>query len=119
GLYQKAAIGDFVWNDTNANGVQDAGENGIAGVTVNLLDATGTAVLATTATDANGLYHFTNLTPGSYEVQFVTPAGYSVSPKDAGGNDATDSDADAATGKTIAYTLSSGETNNTVDAGLY
>jgi hypothetical protein len=29
-----AAIGDFVWHDLNANGIQDAGETGIDGVTV-------------------------------------------------------------------------------------
>ncbi|SDM68334.1 hypothetical protein SAMN05660860_03009, partial [Geoalkalibacter ferrihydriticus] len=31
------SIGDFVWNDLNQNGLQDAGEPGISGVTVNLL----------------------------------------------------------------------------------
>jgi hypothetical protein len=33
-----------VWLDKNANGVQDAGEAGIAGVTVKLLDSAGTVV---------------------------------------------------------------------------
>jgi hypothetical protein len=56
-----AAIGDKVWLDKNANGVQDAGEAGIAGVTVKLLDSTGT-VVGTTTTDANGNYQFSNLT---------------------------------------------------------
>ena len=27
-------LGDFVWNDANENGIQDAGETGILGVTV-------------------------------------------------------------------------------------
>ena len=36
GLYQPASIGDFVWNDLNANGVQDSGEPGIANVPVQL-----------------------------------------------------------------------------------
>ena len=31
-----SAIGDFVWNDVNANGIQNEGEPGIAGVTVSL-----------------------------------------------------------------------------------
>ena len=31
-----SSIGDTVWYDTNGNGVQDSGENGINGVTVNL-----------------------------------------------------------------------------------
>ena len=31
-----AALGDYVWDDANHNGIQDAGENGIGGVTVTL-----------------------------------------------------------------------------------
>ncbi len=119
GMYQKAALGDFVWQDKNANGIQDAGENGISGVTVNLLDATGTTVLGTTTTDASGLYHFTNLNPGSYAVQFVAPSGYTISAQDQGANDAVDSDANAATGKSQVVTLASGQTDNTIDAGMY
>lgn len=50
-------VGDTVWYDSNGNGVQDAGEPGIAGVTVELLDGNG-AVLATATTDADGQYSF-------------------------------------------------------------
>ena len=58
-----------------------------------------------------------NLKPGDYLVKFITPAGYSLSPINVGG-DGTDSDA-ALSGYTGCYTLASGETNTTVDAGLY
>ncbi|MGE5430073.1 MAG: SdrD B-like domain-containing protein [Syntrophomonadaceae bacterium] len=123
GMYvpgQLASLGDFVWKDLNNNGIQDSGEPGIAGVTVYLYACNSNTVLQTTTTDANGLYHFTGLTPGSYYVQFVLPSGYSYSPMNAGTNDALDSDADPNNlGKTACYTLASGETNNTVDAGLY
>ncbi|CAG0123806.1 partial Serine-aspartate repeat-containing protein D, partial [Rhodocyclaceae bacterium] len=114
----KASIGNLVWEDKNANGVQDAGEAGIAGVTVKLLDAGG-AVLSTMTTDANGNYLFSNLTAGDYKVQVVTPTGYSASPKDAGGNDSTDSDIDPSTGQTIVTTLIAGENDMTWDAGFY
>ncbi len=118
GLYRKASIGDKVWLDANGNGVQDAGEAGIAGVSVKLLSAAG-AVLSTTTTDANGNYLFSNLNPGSYAVQVVAPSGYVFTGKDQGGNDATDSDFDPVTGKTITTTLVSGENDMTWDAGLY
>ena len=118
-IVRPASLGDYVWNDANSNGVQDAGELGISGATVKLLDSTGTTTLATATTDANGLYHFTGLTPGSYQVQFVTPSGYAFSTQDAGSNDALDSDANVSTGKSQVVTLASGQVNNTVDAGLH
>ena len=114
----RAALGDFVWNDLNANGIQDSGEPGISGVTVNLLDSTLTQI-ATTTTIAGGAYSFTNLVPGTYSVEFVAPGGYTFSPANQGVNDNVDSDAIPATGRTGPYTLASGETNNSVDAGLY
>ncbi len=113
-----ASIGDRVWLDANANGIQDLGEAGIEGVTVNLLDSVG-ALIASTLTDTDGEYLFEDLTPGDYMVEVVTPAGYHVTAKDAGGNDAKDSDIDALTGRTIVTTLSGGEYDMTWDAGLY
>ena len=117
-----AALGDYVWNDANVNGIQDSSEKGIAGVTVNLLvlGPTGTTVLKTTTTDANGLYHFTNLVPGTYQVQFIKPAGYSFSPQYAKGSiTSNDSNDNVTTGITDTVTLTAGETDNTIDAGLW
>jgi hypothetical protein len=50
-------LGNYVWFDTNGNGLQDSGEPPLAGVTVKLLSATG-QTLATAITDANGQYFF-------------------------------------------------------------
>ena len=66
------SIGDFVWHDMNANGLQDEGEPGIPGVIVTLSGA----AAATTTTNASGLYLFTNLCAGTYYVQVATPSGY-------------------------------------------
>ena len=118
GLYQLAAIGDFVWEDTDADGIQDAGESGIAGVTVNLYDCEGT-LIGTTTTDADGKYLFAGLTPGDYYVEFVVPSGYTITLRDQGSDDAVDSDAEPSTGKTVCTTLDSGETDLTWDAGLH
>lgn len=116
----KASIGDFVWNDLNNNGIQDAGEPGIAGVTVTLYAADGTTVVATTTTDALGNYQFTNLNAGTYIVGFSGfPAGYALSTlPNAGADDTKDSDADPVTGKTGPVTLLAGQINTTVDAAL-
>ncbi len=93
-----AVLGDYVWMDTNANGLQEAGETGIAGVTVTLLDA-GSSPIGQAITDKNGAYLFQNLTAGTYSLQFSSlPAGTEFSPKDNTGNDTNDSDGDPATG---------------------
>ncbi len=114
-----ASIGDFVWNDLNRNGIQEDGETGIAGVTVELYACDGTTPIASTTTDANGFYQFTGLMPGEYQVKFVLPSEYAFSPQDQGSDDAKDSDADTTTGMTDCITLTSGQTDNTWDAGMY
>jgi serine-aspartate repeat-containing protein C/D/E len=45
GIYRPATIGDYVWRDTDGDGIQDPTEIGINGVTVLLKDATTLAVL--------------------------------------------------------------------------
>ncbi|WP_435017842.1 SdrD B-like domain-containing protein [Tundrisphaera sp. TA3] len=111
------SLGDYVWLDGNGNGVQDAGENGVGGVVVNLLDASGT-VIDSKPTAGNGSYLFDNLAPGTYSVQFVLPGGYAFTGKDRGGNDLKDSDADPATGRTATTTLAAGQSDLSLDAGL-
>ncbi|MEL6605037.1 MAG: SdrD B-like domain-containing protein, partial [Cyanobacteria bacterium J06614_10] len=70
-------IGDRVWEDTNGNAIQDAGEPDIAGVTVDLIwDLNGNGIvdtneptLATQTTNSNGYYEFNELIFGNYIAQ--------------------------------------------------
>ncbi|MBD2355860.1 right-handed parallel beta-helix repeat-containing protein [Tolypothrix sp. FACHB-123] len=62
------SIGDRIWNDANSDGIEDAGESGIAGVSVKLLDSDN-KILATKVTGSNGNYLFNNLQAGTYTVQ--------------------------------------------------
>lgn len=112
-----AILGDRVWYDTNANGVQDIGESGADGVTVTLLDAGG-APLRTTVTAGGGLYRFIGLLAGDYRLQFTPPTGYALSPQNVGMDDALDSDPDPFTGLTGLINLTLDETDLTWDAGL-
>ena len=118
GMYQEwASIGDFVWLDVNKDGIKDANETGIANITVSLRNASG-AVIDTKTTDSNGKYSFTNLEPGDYSILFITPSGYTISPKDAGNDNAKDSDV-SSNGTTETTTLSAGENDLTWDLGLF
>jgi hypothetical protein len=78
----------FVWNDTNNNGIQDAGEPGIAGAIVSLNSSLTSLEIAT---DDNGFYYFT-VEPGSYTLAVPIPVGMQPSPYHAAGDVALDSD---------------------------
>jgi uncharacterized repeat protein (TIGR01451 family) len=126
GVYTPASLGDRVWVDANGNGQQDAGEAGVAGATVTLIgggadglvSTTADNTTATTTTDANGNYKFTNLTPGmEYQVKFSAPTGTVFTAQDKG-SDVSDSDANSS-GLSQIVKLASGENNTTIDAGVY
>ncbi|MEO0042755.1 MAG: hypothetical protein RL329_2203, partial [Bacteroidota bacterium] len=120
GLYRPAKLGDLVWMDDSRNGLQAAGEAGVANVTVNLTGTTGngTTVTLMTTTDANGLYLFSGLRPGTYQVSFVKPLGFDFTTQGNNVTGADDSNANPQTGVTAAVTLVSGDDNRTIDAGL-
>ena len=67
-------MGDYVWMDTNRNGIQDAGEPPVSGVTVNLYTADG-SLWDTTTTDNTGFYSFTDLLAGVQYVRAEGPPG--------------------------------------------
>jgi serine-aspartate repeat-containing protein C/D/E len=87
------SIAGRVMADTNGNCVLEPGESGIAGVTIQLLNAQG-SVIATRQTDGAGRYKFDNLPPGVYTVRELQPAGYFDGPDEAGslGGDASAND---------------------------
>lgn len=53
-------IGNYVWLDSDGNGIQDACEEGISNVVVELYDGDGTLLLGSTMTDSEGQYYFNN-----------------------------------------------------------
>jgi hypothetical protein len=93
-------------------------------VTVLLKDASGATVATTTTTNnpttgAAGYYQF-SVDPGTYAVMIMAPSGNTVSPSDAvGSTDVNDSDINPTTGTSPNITVTSGSTNQTIDAGLY
>ena len=126
------SVGDYVWYDTNRDGLQTSGEKPVKDVTVNLYDADNKLV-DTTKTDDSGHYWFTNLVSGNqYTIGFVKPDGTVFTTPDAGNDvsnsattDLTDSDAPA-NGKVTFVAEASGANlggadkadNPGIDAGL-
>lgn len=52
-----------MWDDLDQDGRQDAGEPGLAGVTVQLWNSTKTQIIDTDTTDSNGIYQLVAPTP--------------------------------------------------------
>lgn len=74
-----ASISGTVFEDLDADNVQDPGDKGISGVTLSLLvleNGTYVSTGQTTTTDANGDYAFDGLEPGTYRVVETQPSGY-------------------------------------------
>ncbi len=89
GFTPLASIGDRVWLDVNQNNIQDLGDTGLTGVTVDLYSGTSNGTsgsgtfVSSAVTSGGGAYSFTNLTPGNYYLLFHLPAGgyqFSVMP---------------------------------------
>ncbi|MCC6612838.1 MAG: isopeptide-forming domain-containing fimbrial protein [Anaerolineae bacterium] len=113
GYQGTASLGDRVWRDDDGDGVQDAGEPGIAGLTMTLTgtDASGTAVSFTTTTGADGAYNFANLPPSDgtgYAVTVTTPPAGTAPTYDLDGT---------GTAHTAVATLTAGEARTDVDFG--
>ncbi len=144
-----ASLGNKVWLDegagggTRSNGVQDGTEPGIAGVPVNLYqngpdgnpNTADDVLVASTITDAFGIYNFENLQPTdqtsaatiaatSYFIRITPPANYATTVQTNGTDDNNTTGASTAgsdvdlLGQSYSINLSAGENNRNIDAGL-
>lgn len=108
-----AGLGDYVWFDSNGNGIQDAGETGIGGVEVKLYLDNGTVpnqvdagdtLVRTTTTDSSGHYLFSGIAAGQqYVVKMTSPAEFTPSPAGAG-TSSTDSNGNASNEAAVNFT---------------
>jgi len=122
GYFRFASIGDFVWEDSNKNGIQDIGEQGIEQSLVRLIgvDGRGISVDDTVFTDIMGQYNFVNVIPGNYSIIFDLPdTSFKRSPANVGLDDARDSDAEETSGTTSIFSVLSGDNTSIYDAGFY
>jgi len=64
-----SSVAGTVFSDTNNNGTPQGGEAGIAGQTIELIDAGSGTTIATVITDASGTYRFDDLRAASYTLR--------------------------------------------------
>ena len=83
----KYKLGNYVWEDINGNGIQDADEHGVKDVNITLYhttDCTGD-ILAEATSATNGSYLFSNLEEGNYCLLFSNiPTGYAITKQSVG-----------------------------------
>ncbi len=132
--FDDPTLGDRVWHDANQNGIQDAGESGLAGVTVLLyvdvdgdgvLDAGFDNLLRRTVTQSDGSYYFGGLPFRSFILKVADGnfagdgvlLGFSAAPQNLGGDEALDSDADPSSHQISITPLSAKD--YTLDFGFY
>jgi SdrD B-like domain len=116
----------FVFNDANNNGIQDAGESGIAGASVTLVGPTPQESVVT-FTGPDGFYYFGFLPfPGTgpdmntYVIEVQTPNGTEPSPANVGSNDALDSDGVSdGLGNSVASVTLVGVADSNTDFGFH
>ncbi len=104
----KGSLGDYVWKDTNNDGIQNETGTGVKDVILELYK-NGVATGIKDTTDIDGKYLFAISDSASYQVKIISalPAGCTISTKQnaATGTEATDSDFNPTTGLSDAVTV--------------
>jgi hypothetical protein len=111
------SISGNVFLDNDGSGTRNSGDVPSSSFTVRLLNASFNEVGSTTP-DSNGVYTFTDLTPGDYHVEVVAALPYVFTAQDSGSDDTADSDIDPTFGQTDVIALGANQDLAHIDAGL-
>ena len=98
-----ATLKGEVYNDISGDGTLQAGDPGLSGWTVRLLNSSN-SVVTTVSTDSSGDYLFTGVVSGSYTVAVVATAGYIPTGPTSG---------------TLPVTATAGQTSNNLNFGEF
>lgn len=120
-----ATVGNYVWYDRNANGIQDeATSDGLNGITVKAFDVKkpGTpAATLVTSDDVNGnpgYFRFDNLAPGTYYLEYTLPQGATFTSQNASGSSNLTASKVDKSGRTANFTVTAGQYDVSWDAGI-
>ena len=116
-------IGDYVWSDTNRNGLQDASDAPFSNLSLTLTNLL-TSETKTATTDQNGNYSFGGLCAGNYRVTLTPPPKYGITKKCSSDVQSPDyvagcsAETDTNSNPADVTLLSSGAETSSVDFGL-
>lgn len=116
-----ASIGNFIWNDSNSNGLQDMGELGASGVSITLYRTSDNQFTGSTSSDINGAYSITSIPAGTYYIQVGSiPPGYQLTINDtnSNSNDSEDSDINPMNGFSTNFSLTDAQVKTDLDVGI-
>jgi len=118
GMAPLSSIGDYVWLDSNVDGIQDVNESGVAGVPLVLLD-NNELEIANTVTGTQGEYTFSDIAPGKYRIEIRDSRTFGITLQSIGSDDA-DSELRIEGSRLLSefFTLSGGSNLNNIDMGL-
>ncbi len=115
GVHMTATLGNRVWVDSNKNGQWDVGESPVPNIVITLYISN--TLVATTTTDATGIYTFENISPNTYVVGLQLPAGFTFTTIGSG-NTGEQNRINPVTGRSPPIVLGVGEINMTADIGI-
>lgn len=121
GFWSPGFLSTFVWDDLDANGIQDAGEPGLEGIEVQLKDKKTGNILQTLSTDAIGKVRFEDVPANKPLKLFVgLLPGYRYAAQNRGDNDSLDSDVEPSyqAGHSHPFKATRGQQEYSIDAGL-
>lgn len=117
GVVRLCTVSGMVWEDRSGDQEIGEDENGMSGLTVNLMNGAGRIILASTTTGEDGRFVFTGLQPGSYRLRVDGPAGYVFSGERAGSALPLESQRES-WGYSAEFTLLGGADVQALDFGL-
>jgi autotransporter-associated beta strand protein len=82
GVFQLVSVSGTKFNDRNGDGIRNNNEPGVGGVEMRIFPAGGGLIIQTVLTNSDGTFAFSNIGPGSFDVQELIPAGTSQTTRD-------------------------------------